>query len=117
MFTDMPFAEALERARTEKRWLLVDATAVWCGPCQQMERTTWKDPMVLAWVAEHAIAVQIDVDKQADVAAQLEIAAMPTMILFRDGREGSDPRRASSDEADRVARRRARRTNEGRRGQ
>jgi hypothetical protein len=46
-----------------------------------MDRTTWIDPLVEAWVAEHAIAVQIDSE---DVAMKpFEIRSVPTIMLFR----------------------------------
>jgi thioredoxin 2 len=86
-FTSQPYAEAASTAQLQGRLLLVDATATWCGPCQTMERETWPDARVGAWLAEHAVAVQVDVDAERDVAQALGIEAMPTLILMRDGRE------------------------------
>jgi len=34
--------------------------APWCGPCREMDRTTWRDEALVKWVQEHAIAIQID---------------------------------------------------------
>lgn len=87
LFADLELATALERATAERKLLLVDATAVWCGPCQMMDRTTWVDPDVTAWLHEHALAIQIDVDAQKEIAQQLGIQAMPTIIAFVDGKE------------------------------
>lgn len=70
-----------------RRLLLVDATALWCRPCKQMDRTTWVDDRVVSWIDEHAVAVQIDVDREKDRARQLRIEAMPTMIIFRGDQE------------------------------
>src|ERR1700733_15033662 len=86
-FAELEFATALERAKAENKLLLVDATAVWCGPCQMMDRTTWVDPAVIAWLGERAVAIQIDVDAQKEIARQLRIEAMPTIIAFVDGKE------------------------------
>jgi thiol-disulfide isomerase/thioredoxin len=87
LFADLKFEEALARAGSLGRFLLVDATATWCGPCRLMERTTWRDPEVIAWVEAHAVAIQVDVDEQQAVAQALGIQAMPTMILFERGEE------------------------------
>lgn len=87
VFMDLAFSDALERAKTERKLLLVDATAAWCGPCQMMDRTTWVDADVIAWVGQHALAIQIDVDVEKEVAAGLKIEAMPTIIAFLDGVE------------------------------
>ena len=86
-FTDLAYEQAAARAAEEGRFFLVDATADWCGPCKRMEATTWTDEAVLAWLAEHALAVQVDVDRQPRLAKDLRIGAMPTMIIFRDGEE------------------------------
>jgi hypothetical protein len=67
--------------------LIVDATAEWCAPCRQMDASTWRDAEVVRWIEAHAIAVQVDVDAEADLAKQLEVRAMPTVIAFKDGQE------------------------------
>lgn len=57
------------------------------APARPMDRTSWIDPAVVAWIGQHAIAIQLDVDAEPAIAKQLEIRAMPTVIAFRDGIE------------------------------
>lgn len=88
VFTDMSYAEAKAAAAEQNRYFLVKATAVWCPPCKAMDRDTWPDEGVRAWVAEHAIAYSLDVDAEPKIAAELRIRAMPTMVVFdRSGTE------------------------------
>jgi len=82
-----PYAEAKAAAEKEDKWFLVKATAVWCMPCKQMDRTTMVDPKVVEWLKKNAIIVSVDVDKEPALAKSLEIAAMPTTIAFRKGEE------------------------------
>lgn len=82
VFQKLDFASALARAKEQKRWLLVDATAVWCPPCHKMDATTWVDPALVAYLEKNAVAIQIDVDDQDELARELQIKAMPTVILF-----------------------------------
>lgn len=87
VFSALPFEKALAQADAERKLLLVDATATWCPPCRQMEETTWRDARVAAWVAQHAIAVQVDVDRDQAVAQILGVEQLPTLVVFQHGRE------------------------------
>ena len=87
MFSKSTFEAAQAQAKTEAKLFLVDATATWCGPCKKMDKTSWVDDKVVAWVKQHAIAAQIDVDAQKETASALKIEAMPTIIVFKDGKE------------------------------
>ena len=87
IFDHRPYAEAKQAAADGKKWFIVKGTAVWCGPCKQMDKTTWRDPKVVAWLTDRAIVTALDVDQQASIAAALKIQAMPTMIAFKGEEE------------------------------
>jgi hypothetical protein len=87
IFQPMGYEEALHKSSGERTWLLVDATAAWCPPCKQMDKTTWRDPAVAAWLAGRGLAIQVDVDADEPLARRLEIRAMPTVIAYKDGVE------------------------------
>ena len=62
--------------------VLVDFTAVWCGPCKMLE------PIVeqLAQELEGRVkVVKLDVDENADLAMQYQIMGVPTLMLFSNG--------------------------------
>lgn len=88
VFTDLGWEAAKAAARDGKRLLLLDAMTSWCGPCKIMDATTWVDPEVVAWLGEHAVAVQLDMDEHVALKEELGLRAYPTMVLFRpDGTE------------------------------
>src|SRR5262245_59519959 len=87
VFANQSFASALESTRGSSRLLVVDATAEWCGPCKQMDRTTWRNPEIVAWFEANALALQLDVDREQDWAKAHRVRAMPTLIAFKDGGE------------------------------
>ena len=87
MFTESPLEEAKAAATDTGRLVVVDLTASWCPPCQHMETTTWVNNDVAAWIHANAIALKIDVDKQRQVASDLGVRSIPTIIIYRDGAE------------------------------
>ena len=61
--------------------LIVDFTAVWCGPCQRIA----PDFARLAETHPKHLFVKVDVDELAGLAAELGVTSMPTFLFFRDG--------------------------------
>jgi len=86
-FSDLSYEAALALARKEHKLLLVDFTASWCEPCKKMEKDTWGAADVRTWLSANALAVQIDVDEQEELAKRFRIEAMPTVIAVRAGEE------------------------------
>jgi thiol-disulfide isomerase/thioredoxin len=86
-FVDLDYDAAAAKAKDAGKLLLIDFTATWCPPCKMMEKQTWPDEKVRAWVAEHAVAIQVDIDKQQDLAHSFGIKAVPTVVFLRAGTE------------------------------
>lgn len=86
-FTELDYDAALAQAKKDKKLLLVDFTASWCPPCKKMEKETWAAAEVKTWLTAHALAVQIDVDEEKELAQRFKIEAMPTVIVLREGVE------------------------------
>ncbi len=72
---------ARRAAAAGHKGVLLDFTADWCPACQELHRTTWPDRAVAAAVAARCVAVQVDVDKQPDLARQYRTEYLPTLVL------------------------------------
>ena len=63
-------------------------TADWCGPCQQLKRTTLSDEGVRGFLVDHAQPVMIDGTDSNEAMPTLErlgIRVFPTTVVLRDG--------------------------------
>lgn len=87
VYSDKSYADALAATKGTNKILIVKATAVWCGPCKMMDRTTFVDDRVVKWFGENGLVIDFDVDQQAELAQSLQISAMPTLIAFKNGKE------------------------------
>lgn len=64
--------------------VLVDFWATWCGPCQMIS------PIIEQIADEFAPkmpVVKIDIDQNRELAEEYKIMSIPTVILFKNGKE------------------------------
>ncbi len=75
------FQEFIE---THEKPILADFWASWCGPCKMMAP-------ILATLAkewkERLTIIKVDTEAKPFLSQQYAIASIPTMILFKNGKE------------------------------
>ena len=78
--------EALVKAKTENKPIVLDLTAEWCAPCRNMERLTLPDPKVKA-LLEQTVFLKIDTDKYPDLTQRLGVEGLPDIrLVLADGK-------------------------------
>jgi len=80
-FTDQNFKTEVLEAPVP---VLVDFSAVWCGPCKSLA------PIVEELAKEYAGRVRVgklDIDEDRETPTKFDVMAVPTLIFFKGGRE------------------------------
>ncbi|MHC4516872.1 MAG: thioredoxin [Planctomycetota bacterium] len=79
--TDANFESTLSDAKVP---VMIDFSAVWCQPCKALA------PTIEAVAQEYSGRLDVynvDVEEATSTAGQFGISGVPTVIIFKDGRE------------------------------
>lgn len=78
--TDQNFDQTINTNKT----VLIDFWATWCGPCRALA------PTIVELATEYSGKVligKLDVDANPETAEKFQVFSIPTMVLFKDGKE------------------------------
>ena len=76
---------------TEKEWnykgelpAIIDFYADWCGPCKMMSPILKE---VKDSLGDAVSIIKIDVDKNQELAAKYQVRGVPTLLIFKNGKQ------------------------------
>lgn len=64
--------------------VLVDFWAPWCGPCKAIAPLLEE---IAGELAGQAAITKVNVDENGNIASKYGVRAIPTLILFKDGKQ------------------------------
>lgn len=68
----------------QEKPVLIDFYAEWCGPCKMMSPIL---KQVKDSLGESVSIIKVDVDKNQSLAAKYQVRGVPTLMLFKQGKQ------------------------------
>ena len=76
--------EFVNEVENSKETTVVDFFATWCGPCKMLSpdfEELGQD------MEDNAKFLKVDIDQSLELARRFEVSTVPTVIVFKDGKE------------------------------
>jgi len=94
------YAEGRQRGDAENKKVFLVFNADWCRYCLQMEKETFQNPTVIAYVNRNFVPISVNSDKEQDIAEKYSVRGLPsTWFISENGeRIGNRPGYIAADE-------------------
>lgn len=83
--------DGLKAGKALKKYVVADFYTDWCGWCKVLDKTTFHDPAVEAFLAKNAVCMKVnseDNKRGSSLSEDFEVSGWPTVIIFDSaGRE------------------------------
>lgn len=96
----LSYAEGRQQGEAQNKKVFLVFNADWCRYCLQMEKETFQNPTIIAYVNRNFVPVSVNSDKQQDIATKYNVRGLPsTWFISENGdRIGNRPGYIASDE-------------------
>lgn len=76
---------AFARARNEHKPVLLSISAAWCHSCHEMDRTSYADPEIAAFINDRFVPIRVDADDRPDISERYSLGGWPTTAFLTAG--------------------------------
>jgi len=78
--------EGMALGRSEEKKIYINFRADWCSACKHMEKKTFSDSVVIAYLNKYFISIKVDTDKETKISNTYRVSAIPdNWFLFKNG--------------------------------
>jgi thioredoxin-related protein len=71
------FEEGRQRSEDENKKVFLVFNADWCRYCLKMEKETFQDPTVIAYVNRNFVPIRVNSDRQQEIAMKFGVRGLP----------------------------------------
>ena len=85
----MTFGEAIEAQRKNPKKIIIDVYTDWCGPCKLMDKKTFQNRDVAAYISKHFYAVKFNAEGEEIISYFGNTFSNPNYDSNRSGRNAT----------------------------
>lgn len=89
-FSRLSFEKAMKQAKATGKLVFIDVHTSWCGPCKEMDQTTFSDSQVGKEFNQRFINLKVDAETDKDgpmISKTYTVAGYPTLLFINgDGK-------------------------------
>ena len=74
--------DAFDRAREQRKPVLLSISTAWCRWCHEMDRTSYADPEIAALINQRFIPIRVDADDRPDISERYSLGGWPTTAFL-----------------------------------
>lgn len=84
LFIENSLSTALKKAKADRKYIFVDAYAIWCAPCRQLKLSTFKDRKATDFFNTNFVNVSLDMEKGEGInlALKWDVQEYPTLLIL-----------------------------------
>ena len=84
-FQELTLKDALEKAKTENKYVFVDCYTSWCGSCKLMTENVFPSKTVGNYMNNKFVCVKFDMEKEEgiDIQQKYQIMSYPTFLVLK----------------------------------
>lgn len=75
----MSYEEGRKRGEAENKKVFLVFNADWCRYCLQMEKETFQNPSVIAYVNRNFVPIRVNSDKEQRIANKYRVTGLPSL--------------------------------------
>lgn len=78
------YDDFLREAKTQKKPIVLDFWASWCGPCKKLETETFTNPNLVSYINANYMVYKVDIDSfdGMAIADRFAVDVYPTLVLL-----------------------------------
>lgn len=80
------YEEALKLSKQNKKYILIDFSAVWCANCYELKEKVFNSEELKKITYDNFIFIEVDVDKRKDISEEFKVKWLPWIIIIDENK-------------------------------